>query len=148
MKITERQRRFVNYYLELGNQVQAAIKAGYSERYAKDQAFRILEIPEIKEYYEDRLQEIESQRVANIKEVMEYLTSVMRGEEQEEMIVIEGCGEGYSKARKIDKAIGAKDRLKAAELIGKRYMMFTDKVELNADMELNVTIDYGEGGIE
>ena len=59
MKITERQRRFVDYYLELGNQVQAAIKAGYSERYAKDQAFRILEIPEIKEYYEDRLQEIE-----------------------------------------------------------------------------------------
>ena len=148
MKITERQRRFVNYYLELGNQVQAAIKAGYSERYAKDQAFRILEIPEIKEYYEDRLQEIESKRVANIKEVMAYLTSVMRGEETEEMIVVEGCGNGYSEARKINKSIGAKDRLKAAELIGKRYMMFTDKVELNADMELNVTIDYGEGDIE
>ena len=144
MKITERQRRFVDYYLELGNQVQAAIKAGYSERYAKDQAFRILEIPEIKEYYEDRLQEIESKRVANIKEVMEYLTSVMRGEETEEMIVVEGCGNGYSEARKINKSIGAKDRLKAAELIGKRYMMFTDKVELDSDMNLNITIDYGE----
>lgn len=148
MKTTERQRRFVDYYLELGNQVQAAIKAGYSERYARDQAFKILEMPAVKEYYEDRLQEIESKRVANIKEVMEYLTSVMRGEETEEMIVVEGCGNGYSEARKINKSIGAKDRLKAAELIGKRYMMFTDKVELNADMELNVTIDYGEGDIE
>ena len=148
MKITERQRRFIDYYLELGNQVQAAIKAGYSERYARDQAFKILEMPAVKEYYEDRLQEIESKRVANIKEVMEYLTSVMRGEETEEMIVVEGCGNGYSEARKINKSIGAKDRLKAAELIGKRYMMFTDKVELNADMELNVTIDYGEGDIE
>ena len=127
MKITERQRRFVDYYLELGNQVQAAIKAGYSERYAKDQAFRILEIPEIKEYYEDRLQEIESKRVANIKEVMEYLTSVMRGESTEEMIVVEGCGNGYSEARKINKSIGAKDRLKAAELLSKRL----DAVNIN-----------------
>ena len=148
MKITERQRRFIDYYLELGNQVQAAIKAGYSERYARDQAFKILEMPAVKEYYEDRLQEIESKRVADAEEVMEYLTSVMRGEETEEMIVVEGCGNGYSEARKINKSIGAKDRLKAAELIGKRYMMFTDKVELNADMELNVTIDYGEGDIE
>ena len=148
MKTTERQRRFVDYYLELGNQVQAAIRAGYSERYARDQAFKILEMPAVKEYYEDRLQEIESKRVADAEEVMEYLTSVMRGEETEEMIVVEGCGNGYSEARKINKSIGAKDRLKAAELIGKRYMMFTDKVELNADMELNVTIDYGEGDIE
>ena len=144
MKTTERQRRFVDYYLELGNQVQAAIRAGYSERYARDQAFKILEMPAVKEYYEDRLQEIESKRVANIKEVMEYLTSVMRGEETEEMIVVEGCGNGYSEARKINKSIGAKDRLKAAELIGKRYMMFTDKVELDSDMNLNITIDYGE----
>ena len=144
MKTTERQRRFVDYYLELGNQVQAAIRAGYSGRYARDQAFKILEMPAVKEYYEDRLQEIESKRVANIKEVMEYLTSVMRGEETEEMIVVEGCGNGYSEARKINKSIGAKDRLKAAELIGKRYMMFTDKVELDSDMNLNITIDYGE----
>lgn len=120
MKTTERQRRFVDYYLELGNQVQAAIRAGYSERYARDQAFKILEMPAAKEYYEDRLQEIESKRVANIKEVMEYLTSVMRGEETEEMIVVEGCGNGYSEARKINKSIGAKDRLKAAELLSKR----------------------------
>ena len=120
MKTTERQRRFVDYYLELGNQVQAAIRAGYSGRYARDQAFKILEMPAVKEYYEDRLQEIESKRVANIKEVMEYLTSVMRGEETEEMIVVEGCGNGYSEARKINKSIGAKDRLKAAELLSKR----------------------------
>ena len=148
MKTTERQRRFVDYYLELGNQVQAAIRAGYSGRYARDQAFKILEMPAVKEYYEDRLQEIESKRVANIKEVMEYLTSVMRGEETEEMIVVEGCGNGYSEARKINKSIGAKDRLKAAELIGIRFMMFTDKVEVNAVMELNVRIVYGEGDIE
>ena len=120
MKITERQRRFIDYYLELGNQVQAAIKAGYSERYARDQAFKILEMPAVKEYYEDRLQEIESKRVADAEEVMEYLTSVMRGEETEEMIVVEGCGNGYSEARKINKSIGAKDRLKAVELLSKR----------------------------
>lgn len=144
----ERQKRFADYYIALGTVAEAAIKAGYSEKYAKTGAYRLLENVSIKTYIEKRLEAMDAERVADAEEVMKYLTSVMRGESSSEEIVVEGCGDGFSEARAMKKAPSEKDRLKAAELIGKRYMMFTDKVELNADMELNVTIDYGEGGIE
>ena len=144
----ERQKRFADYYIALGTVAEAAIKAGYSEKYAKTGAYRLLENVSIKTYIEKRLEAMDAERVADAEEVMKYLTSVMRGESSSEEIVVEGCGDGFSEARVMKKAPSEKDRLKAAELIGKRYMMFTDKVELNADMELNVTIDYGEGDIE
>lgn len=47
-------------------------------------------------------------------------------------------------ARKLEKTPSEKDRLKAAELIGKRYGLFTDKIETDVDMDLNITIDYGD----
>ena len=77
---------------------------------------------------------------------MEYLTAVLRGESRSEEIVVEGLGDGLSKAKTMEKAPSEKDRLKAAELLGKRYSLFTDKVEMEADMELNIAIDYGEEG--
>lgn len=58
--------------------------------------------------------------------------------------VVEGIGDGRSKARKLEKTPSEKDRLKAAELIGKRYGLFTDKIETDVDMDLNITIDYGD----
>ena len=64
-------------------------------------------------------------------EVMEHLTAVMRGEVKEEVVVVEGAGEGYSEAKIIEKQIAERDRIKAAELLGKRYSMFTDKVDVN-----------------
>ena len=70
----ERQRRFVDYYFALGTVVEAAIRAGYWERYARAGAFRLLENVGMKAYFEDRLEAMDSERVANIKEVMEYLT--------------------------------------------------------------------------
>ncbi|MBS5794875.1 MAG: terminase small subunit, partial [Clostridiales bacterium] len=57
----------------------------------------------------------------------------------EETIVIEGQGDGISKARKIRKEVSPKDRLKAAELLGKRYNLFTDKIQLeDTSLELNI----------
>ena len=44
----------------------------------------------------------------------------------------------------MEKAPSEKERLKAAELLGKRYALFTEKVEMDADMDLNITIDYGK----
>ena len=62
---------------------------------------------------------------------MEHLTAVMRGEVKEEVVVVEGAGEGYSEAKIIEKQIAERDRIKAAELLGKRYSMFTDKLDIN-----------------
>ena len=64
---------------------------------------------------------------------MEYLTSVLRGESQSEVVVVEGQGDGYSEARTMDKAPDEKERLKAAELLGKRYGLFKENVALEVE---------------
>jgi phage terminase small subunit len=72
-----------------------------------------------------------SEKIADAQEILEYLTAVVRGKTQSEIVVVEGTGDGCSDARKMMKAPDEKERLKAAELIGKRYGLFTDKVDLN-----------------
>ena len=88
--------------------------------------------------------EKEKELIADQDEVLKYLTSVLRGKSQSTEIIVEGVGDGCSEARTILKEPSEKDRLKAAELLGKRYGLYTDKVEADVDMELNITVDYGD----
>ncbi|BBM15573.1 terminase small subunit [Enterococcus mundtii] len=135
MKLTEKQKRFCDYYVELGNATQAAIKAGYSKKTANKIGSENLAKPDLRTYIDKRLEEMENKRTADAQEVLEYLTAVMRGEETEEILI--GIGEGAQ--AKIDIYVGAKDRLKAAELLGKRHALFTDKVDLQTgDIVINV----------
>ena len=85
---------------------------------------------ELKKYIEERMAEKEKKLIASQDEVLKYLTSVMRGESQSTELVVEGTGDGCSEARTILKEPSEKDRLKAAELLGKRYGLYTEKVEL------------------
>ena len=140
----DRQRRFADEYLIDLNAEAAAVRAGYSPRYARGHAYKLVARSGIKEYIEKRMAEKESELIADQNEVLRYLTAVMRGESTSEEIIVEGIGDGRSKARKLEKTPSEKDRLKAAELIGKRYGLFTDKIETDIDMDLNITIDYGE----
>lgn len=140
----DRQRRFADEYLIDLNAEAAAVRAGYSPRYARGNAYKLVAKSGIKEYIEKRMAEKESELIADQNEVLRYLTAVMRGESTSEEIIVEGIGDGCSKARKLEKTPSEKDRLKAAELIGKRYGLFTDKIETDVDMDLNITIDYGE----
>lgn len=140
----ERQRRFADEYLIDLNAEAAAVRAGYSPRYARGNAYKLVAKSGIKEYIEKRMAEKESELIADQNEVLRYLTAVMRGESTSEEIIVEGIGDGRSKARKLEKTPSEKDRLKAAELIGKRYGLFTDKIETDVDMDLNITIDYGD----
>jgi phage terminase small subunit len=143
-KLTAKQKRFCDEYLIDLNATQAAIRAGYSNKYANTNASKLLQITTIKEYIDARMAEKESELIADQDEVLRYLTSVLRGESQSTELVVEGTGEGCSEARTILKEPSEKDRLKAAELLGKRYGLYTDKIELDADTELNINIDYGE----
>ena len=143
-KLTAKQQRFGDEYLIDLNATQAAIRAGYSKRTAYSIGEENLKKPEIKTYIQQRMAEKESELVASQDEVLKYLTSVLRGESQSTEIVVEGIGDGCSEARTMMKKPSEKDRLKAAELMGKRYGLYTDKLELDADMELNITIDYGD----
>lgn len=78
---------------------------------------------------------------------MEYLTSVLRGTSTAEIVVVEGVGEGRSKASKVDKAPDEKERLKAAELLGKRFGIFTDKLDVKGSIPI-VICDNLEEDIE
>ena len=140
----DRQTRFADEYLIDLNAEAAAVRAGYSPRYARGNAYKLVARSGIKEYIEKRMAEKESELIADQNEVLRYLTAVMRGESTSEEIIVEGIGDGRSKARKLEKTPSEKDRLKAAELIGKRYGLFTDKIETDVDMDLNITIDYGD----
>lgn len=144
-KMTEKQKRFCDEYLIDLNATQAAIRAGYSKKTAKVIANENLTKPNIKEYIAERMAEKEKELIADQDEVLKYLTSVLRGESLSTEIVVEGIGEGCSEARTMTKQPSEKDKLKAAELLGKRYGLYTDKVETDVDMELNISIDYGEG---
>ena len=145
-KMTARQRRFCQEYLIDLNATQAAIRAGYSKKNAQNIASENLAKPMIRKYIDAQMAKKDSELIASQDEVLRYLTSVLRGESVGTEIVVEGTGDGCSEARTMQKEPSEKDRLKAAELLGKRYSLFTDKVDLNADATLTITVDYGDGG--
>lgn len=133
-KLTAKQQRFCDEYLIDLNATQAAIRAGYSPHYANTNASKLLQITTIKDFLQKRMAEKEKELIAGQDEVLRYLTAVMRGQSVAEIVVVEGTGDGCSEARAIQKAPDEKERLKAAELLGKRYGLYTDKVEADVDM--------------
>ena len=132
-----KQQRFAEEYIISGNATQAAVKAGYSSKYANTNASKLLQNTTIKSYIDERLAQLASDKVATQEEVLTYLTSVMRGETQEQTL----CSIGELGQEVIDIDVGAKDRIKAAELLGKRFRMWTEKVE--TDITQTVVIDVG-----
>lgn len=142
--MTEKQKLFCDEYLIDLNATQAAIRSGYSEKYAHTNASKLLQNTTIKEYIENRIAEKEDKLIAKQNEVLKYLTSVMRGESKSEIVVVENIGDYMSEARTMEKAPDEKERLKAAELLGKAHMMFSERIQQDIDMELNINVDYGE----
>lgn len=155
-KLTVKQQRFCDEYLIDLNATQAAIRAGYSEKTARQTAAENLSKPYIREYINKRLAEKEAELIADQDEVLQTLTRVLRRQEMDTAVVT--CKErssGYDENGKkviIEKEVPqlvrvptkVSDLNKAAELLGKRYALFTDKVETDVDMDLNITIDYGD----
>lgn len=145
-KLTAKQQRFCDEYLIDLNATQAAIRAGYSSKYANTNAPKLLQITAIKALLAQRMAEKESRLIADQDEVLKYLTSVLRGQSRASVVVVENTGDFMSEAREMEKAPDEKERLKAAELLGKRYGLYTDKVDQVIDMDLNITVDYGDDG--
>jgi len=133
IKLTLKQKRFADEYIISGNATDAAKKAGYSEKTAFTIATENLKKPYIKQYIDQRIKEIDDKKIAKQEEVLQYLTSVLRGESESAIVVVEGCGDGYSEARTVKKTPDEKERLKAAELLGKRYRIFSEKSEVEEE---------------
>lgn len=138
--MTAKQKRFCDEYLIDTNGAQAAIRAGYSPKAAKEQAARLLTNANIKSYIEERAAAIQDKNVADAEETMRYLTSVLRGEATDEILRLNG--EGIQVKDEVSAA--TKDRLKAAELLGKRYGLFSDKVNISGSVPVMFADDLGE----
>lgn len=122
--MTEKQKIFADEYL-IDLNATRAYKIAYpsikKDSVAAQAGSRMLRNVNVKKYIDEKLQEIHDKKTADIKEVMEYLTSVLRGESESEEIVVEGVGDGCSEARTMTKKPSEKDRLKAADLMLKRF---------------------------
>ena len=145
--MTDKQRKFCDEYLIDCNATRA-YKTAYpkikSDEIARKAGSRLLTFVDVKKYIDEQLAKISSEKIADAQEVMEYLTSDLRGQAESEIVVIEGIGEGRSSARKIYKSPDEKERLKAAELLGKRYGMFKDNEDTNAPVTVMINYDYND----
>ena len=129
-KMTLKQQRFADEYIRLGEATKAALNAGYSSKTARSIGQENLTKPDIKAYIDERLAELQSKAVADQQEVMEYLTSVMRGDLKDEELMVVPLGDFESEVQRHERRSDTSQRTKAAELLGKRYKLWTDKQEV------------------
>lgn len=115
IKLKPKELKFAEEWLKTTNATQSAIKAGYSARTAYSAGNRLLKKVDVKQYIDERLAEMKESSIADTNEVMQFLSSTMRGDIPDQF--------------GLDPALN--DRIKAAELLGKRYKMFTDKQEIS-----------------
>lgn len=145
MKLTEKQKAFCEYYIESLNATES-YKRAYgckNDGTARTEGSKNLAKPNIKKYIDEKLKEIEDKRIAKAEEVLAFLSASLRGEIQEEVVVVEGQGDGISRAQIVTKQLSAKDRIKAAELLGKRYALFTEKVDVEGNVGVTIIDDIG-----
>jgi phage terminase small subunit len=125
-KLTEKQKRFIDYYVETANATESAKRAGYSSKTAKNIGAENL--TKLNYFIQERLQQLEDNRIASQEEVLQYLTKVMRGEEKDQF--------------GLDASL--QDRTKCAELLGKRYGTFKEKVDVTGNIPVVIQDDITE----
>lgn len=125
-KLTEKQKRFIDYYIETANATESAKRAGYSSKTAKNIGAENL--TKLNYFIQERLQQLEDNRIASQEEVLQYLTKVMRGEEKDQF--------------GLDASL--QDRTKCAELLGKRYGTFKEKVDVTGNIPVVIQDDITE----
>ncbi|WP_436867357.1 terminase small subunit [Mammaliicoccus sciuri] len=130
MKLTRKQQLFADEYIRTGNASVSARNAGYSEAYAKTHVYKLLENARVKSYIDARLEELKKESIAEQDEILQYLTSVMRGKVKDEELMLVPTGDFMSEVERHEKRADIVARTKAAELLGKRYAMWTDKQEV------------------
>jgi phage terminase small subunit len=134
--MTNKQKQFALEYLKDCNATAAAKRAGYSEKTAKVQGCKMLALPEVKAFIDEEMKKLESKKVADAKEIIEYLTSVIRGEIEDELYVQEG-----SKTAKKEVVSPTRERNKAAELLMKHLRMFDSDINVKIKNPITIVDD-------
>ena len=116
MKLTKKQQDFADYYIELSNATQAAIKAGYSEKTARFTGAENLTKPNIKKYIDERMEQLASERIMSTQKILERLSLIANAEIKETVVVANA--EGYSE---VEKPPDFKTQIQAMKELLKRY---------------------------
>jgi phage terminase small subunit len=147
--LTEKQKRFADEYL-IDLNATRAYKVAYpnvkKDDVAKAAASRMLTNVNVKNYVDEQLEKISNAKIADAMEVMEYLTKGIRQELEEEVVVVEGCGDGCSGAAIVKKKISLKDSNKCAELLAKRYSLLTEKIQVEGNAVVQILDDIPPDG--
>ena len=138
--LNDKQKRFFQEYLIDTNATQAAIRAGYSKKTAYSQGQRLLKHVEGQKLLQELMAEKEKELIADQDEVLKYLTAVLRGESNAFVLARNEAGA----EEVIQKPPDEKERLKAAELLGKRYSLFTEKVDLEGKAKVVIVDDLAD----
>lgn len=138
-QLTERQRRFCDEYLTDLNAAKAYVRAGYSAKASGTAPAKLLSHPAVSEFLSERMAEMQSGQIAGQQEVLEYLSRVMRGETLSSCMVVENAGGRRNHAREVQKAPDEKERLKAAELLGKCYGMYRERLDVKGALPVVIT---------
>lgn len=120
-KLTVKQKKFCEYYIQTGNATDSARKAGYSQRSAQAIGVENLSKPMIKQYINERMKPMEDKLIADSNEVMEFFTASMRGNVKDQF----GLDPSLS------------DRISAAKELAKRTIDIESK-KGNADVIANM----------
>lgn len=153
-KLTIKQKKFADEYIKTGNATQSAINAGYSEKTARKIGSENLTKPDIKAYIDERMKKLEEEAIADQKEILKGLTRQARREEKEYQVVViqkpryddNGNFLGMEQTpQMVEIPTQNKDSIKAWELLGKRYQLWTDKVDMTLEVP---TIISGDDKLE
>ncbi len=128
--MTDKQRIFADEYLKDHNGTRA-YKAAYphikSDSAAAAAATRLLRNVKVSEYLAEQEKRLHEARIADAQEVEDNLSSVVRGQSQATICVMQGNGNGFTEPKLVQKPPDEKERLKAAELLCRRYGLFAPK---------------------
>jgi phage terminase small subunit len=133
-ELTEKQKRFADYYIESGNAEEAAKRAGYN---ARGNTTKLLQNTTIRAYIDKTMASKDNERIASQDEVLEFLTNVMRGKVIERVPILVGNG----MQELVDNVPPVQVREKAAELLGKRYMLWTDRQQIEGNIGVQIVDD-------
>lgn len=142
--LTVKQEKFCHEYLKTGNARQAYINAGYSfkkESTADVNACRLLKNDKVQVRLDELRQEVETEAIADIREMQKALTDIIRQSMDEEIIVVEGCGDGVSEAKKMNKKPSIDNVIKAINTLGKMQGAFIDKLNVTGAIPVVIKED-------
>lgn len=138
---------FCLHYAKTGNASEAYREAGYKTENARSiysNANRLLKNDDIKGRIQEIMDQMASEKIAGIREIHEYLTSVIRGETTEDVVVTESCGDGISEATIVKVRTNNPTRIKAATELAKMQGAYDSKLQV----EVTVPVFGGEGDLE